>query len=62
MKNMEVTNEDNEQNNRISAMEVRVEMLQEKVAEMSKELGDMKKVLLVGFMAVLGMDISGMVM
>ena len=59
---MEVTNEDNEQNNRISAMEVRVEMLQEKVAEMSKELGDMKKVLLVGFMAVLGMDISGMVM
>jgi hypothetical protein len=59
---MVVTPEDNEQNNRLSAVEVRVEMLQEKVADLTKELGDVKKVLLIGFMAILGMDISGMVM
>jgi hypothetical protein len=59
---MAVTPEDNEQNNRLSAVEVRVEMLQEKVADLTKELGDVKKVLLIGFMAILGMDISGMVM
>lgn len=59
---MAVTPEDNEQNNRLSAVEVRVEMLQEKVSDLTKELGDVKKVLLIGFMAILGMDISGMVM
>lgn len=47
------------QDNRISKLEMKVENLVEKVRDMAAELKGVRTLLLIGFAAVVGVDLSG---